>query len=94
MKRFEQTSRDGEFKLAPTTDASVSTVLLRPDDSQYGRLRPPSRLKINSRCSALTAVLAGQTHLRSGRRRTAVESRYSHVRMEAKRRALDEIATP
>ena len=40
---------------------SVSPVPLRPEDFPYGRLRPPSRLKMNSRCSALTAVLAGLT---------------------------------
>jgi hypothetical protein len=76
---------------------------------------------MNSRYSALTAVLAGLRKLISGRRGTVKElvvtelsesgagdevimsiaghvsramlSRYSHVRMEAKRRALDEIAT-
>jgi len=38
---------------------SVSLVSLRPEGFPCGRLRPPSRLKMNSRCSALTAVLAG-----------------------------------
>ena len=41
--------------------AGVIPAPLRPEDSQYGRLRPRSRLKMNSRCSALTAVLAGRT---------------------------------
>jgi hypothetical protein len=41
--------------------ALMSPVPLRPEDSLCGRLRPPSRLQMNSRCSALTAVLAGLT---------------------------------
>jgi hypothetical protein len=44
-----------------TRPASVGSVPLRPEHSPYGRLRPRSRLKMNSRCSALTAVLAGLT---------------------------------
>src|SRR6202007_1860773 len=39
----------------------VSPVPLRPKDPHSGRLRPPSRLKMNSQGSALTAVLAGLT---------------------------------
>jgi len=41
----------------------MSDVLLRPEEFRYGRLRPPSRLSMNSLRSALTAVLAGQNPL-------------------------------
>jgi hypothetical protein len=41
-----------------------------PGETRYGRLRPPSRLKMNSLCSALTAVLASQTIQLSGKRET------------------------
>src|ERR1700730_14068832 len=56
-----------------SSGASMSPVPLRPEDSRYGRLRPLSRLTMNSLRSALTAVLAGRKIHRSGRRRTAKE---------------------
>lgn len=37
----------------------MSLVPLCPEAFSYGRLRPPSRLQMNSLRSALTAVLAG-----------------------------------
>ena len=43
--------------------SGMSDVLLRPEEFRYGRLRPPSRLSMNSLRSALTAVLAGQNPL-------------------------------
>lgn len=51
----------------------MSDVLLRPEEFRYGRLRPPSRLPMNSLRSALTAALAGQNPWLSGRRRTTNE---------------------
>ena len=41
-----------------------------PGETRYRRLRSPSRLKMNSLCSALTAVLARQTIQLSGKRET------------------------
>jgi hypothetical protein len=60
-EKTEQSNLADAVKSVSTGDASASPVLLRPEDSQYGRLRPRSRLKMNSRCSALTAVLADLT---------------------------------
>jgi hypothetical protein len=43
----------------PAGGAYVNPALLRPEDLRYGRLRPPSRLLMNSLRSALTALLTG-----------------------------------
>jgi len=51
----------------------MNVVLLRPEDRRYGRLRPPSRLLMNSLRSALTAILAGHNPWPSGRRRITNE---------------------
>jgi hypothetical protein len=60
-EQSQRLNKAGAAESVSTDEASVSPVPLRPEDSQFGRLRPPSRLKMNSRCSALTAVLAGLT---------------------------------
>jgi hypothetical protein len=60
----QESSLEGEYaqRFRKSGDRlGVSPVPLRPEDFLCGRLRPPSRLKMNSRCSALTAVLAGLT---------------------------------
>jgi hypothetical protein len=72
----QESSPEGEYvhRFRKCGDfCSVSPVPLRPEDSPCGRLRPPSRLKMNSRYSALTAVLAGLRKLISGRRGTVKE---------------------
>ena len=56
--RTSQT-KAGEF--ASNDTACLIVVPLRPEDSLCGRLRPPSRLQMNSQRSALTAALAGLT---------------------------------
>jgi len=53
--------------------ARMSPAPLRPEDLRCSRLRPPSRLTMNSLRSALTAVLAGPKIHRSGRRGTVKE---------------------
>ena len=60
-EQAERLNKAGGTESVSTDEASVSPVPLRPEDSQFGRLRAWSRLKMNSRCSALTAVLAGLT---------------------------------
>jgi hypothetical protein len=58
--RTSQTAA-GDLKSASVRRASVIPVSLRPEDFPCSRLRPRSRLKMNSLCSALTAVLVGLT---------------------------------
>lgn len=58
-KQSQRLNNAGAAESVSGDEANMSPVPLRPEDSQFGRLRPPSRLKMNSRCSALTAVLAG-----------------------------------
>jgi hypothetical protein len=57
----QESSLEGEYaqRFRKSGDRlGVSPVPLRPEGSQCGRLRPPSRLKMNSLRSALTAAEA------------------------------------
>ena len=59
MTRAEQTAAATRH-LSRGVDVITCPVPLRPEDCCYSRLRPRSKLKMNSPCSALTTVLAGQ----------------------------------
>ena len=56
-----------------SSGASMNPLPLRPADFQCGRLRPPSRLTMNSLRSALTAAFAGLKIHKSGRSGTTKE---------------------
>jgi hypothetical protein len=71
---WEKTSGDSSSsarqRLHSDRDRRVVFCFPLPGETRYGRLRPPSRLKMNSLRSALTAVLARQTIQLSGKRET------------------------